>query len=130
MTLLSESEAAKATGLTRFAIRRHLKNGQLSANNGLIDNSELIRVFGPQLSNTEPVYGTSRHPESALLKYKLTEIENTLANERLLLDEVRQDRDFWCRQAGLEESGQTHRDHRAPGAKRPDAGLTSTASTF
>lgn len=102
MTLLSESEAAKATGLTRFAIRRHLKNGQLSANNGLIDNSELIRVFGPQLSDAEPVYGPSRHPESALLKYKLNEIENTLANERLLLEEVRQDRDFWCRQAGLE----------------------------
>lgn len=102
MTLLSESEAAKATGLTRFAIRRHLKNGQLSANNGLIDNSELIRVFGPQSSNAEPAYGTSPRPESALLRYKLNEIENTLSNERLLLNEVRQDRDFWCMQAGLE----------------------------
>ena len=46
MSKLNISQAARITGKSRTTIHRKLKNGTLSAQGGLIDTSDLIRVFG------------------------------------------------------------------------------------
>ncbi len=46
MALVSKSKAAKLASVSRTTIHRYVKNGKLSANNGEIETSELIRVFG------------------------------------------------------------------------------------
>ena len=98
MALVSKSKAAKLAGVSRTTIHRYVKNGKLSANNGEIETSELIRVFG-DISETpatpvQPV--TSEHdvtpPETAGLTSKVRDLENRLS-------EMKEDRDTWRDQA-------------------------------
>lgn len=56
MALLSISASARASGKDRNTIKRYLKDGRLSSSkdasgNTVIDPSELMRVFGPLVSD-------------------------------------------------------------------------------
>ena len=125
MALVSKSKAAKLASVSRTTIHRYVKNGKLSANNGEIETSELIRVFG-DISETpatpatpvQPV--TSEHdvtppvtpPETAGLTSKVRDLEN-------LLSEMKEDRDTWRDQAQSnqrlleDKSGQTSSQDKA-----------------
>ena len=122
MALVSKSKAAKLASVSRTTIHRYVKNGKLSANNGVIETSELIRVFG-DISETpatpvQPV--TSEHdvtppvtpPETAGLTSKVRDLEN-------LLSEMKEDRDTWRDQAQSnqrlleDKSGQTSSQDKA-----------------
>ena len=46
MAQVNISQASRLAGKSRTTIHRKLKNGELSINNGLIDSSDLLRVFG------------------------------------------------------------------------------------
>ena len=105
MTLLSESEAAAATGQSRFTIKKHIKSGRLIPNNALIDSEELARVFGIPVTPPDrlDLPKTVDHgSETAVLRYRIAELEHSLEQERQRLQEVREERDFWYQQAGSE----------------------------
>jgi len=53
MAQVNISQASRMTGKSRTTIHRKLKNGALSIQNGLIDTSDLIRVFGALVSESE-----------------------------------------------------------------------------
>jgi hypothetical protein len=62
MAKVNISQAAKLVGKSRTTVHRKLKAGELSISNGLVDTSELIRVFGQLISQSEqkgtPVHST------------------------------------------------------------------------
>lgn len=67
MAQVSISQAAKMAGISRTTMYRYIADGKVSKQNGKIDTSELIRVFG-DLSNkndtneTETLHDTIGRP--------------------------------------------------------------------
>ena len=53
MAQVNISQASRLTGKSRTTIHRKLNSGALSIQNGLVDTSELIRVFGALVSQSE-----------------------------------------------------------------------------
>lgn len=53
MAKVNISQAARLTGKSRTTIHRKLNSGELSIQSSLIDTSELIRVFGALVSESE-----------------------------------------------------------------------------
>ena len=53
MAKVNISQAARLTGKSRTTIHRKLNSGELSIQGGLIDTSDLIRVFGALVSESE-----------------------------------------------------------------------------
>ena len=54
MTYLNKTEASRQAGVARSTIQAHIKAGKLSAVDGQIETSELIRVYGELLPPSEP----------------------------------------------------------------------------
>jgi len=55
MALVNISQAARMAGKSRMTVHRRIKNGELSIQNGLIDTSELLRVFGELVTHDKNV---------------------------------------------------------------------------
>lgn len=107
-------EAAKATGMSKAAISRAIKNGTLSAEkqeNGSyrIDPAELHRVYPPvsqqrlQQQATETDDATKLNPalnaENRELRAKLESAEQRLRDRDEVIADLREDRDRWRAQA-------------------------------
>lgn len=97
MALVSKTEAAKLTGKSRTTIHSYVNKGKLSATDGKIETSELIRVFGElktesyaQPAQTKMLQsGRNLTPDQTA---RIRDLENQL-------DDVKQDRDSWRDQA-------------------------------
>tara|TARA_R110002167_G_scaffold319783_2_gene525576 strand:+ start:471 stop:971 length:501 start_codon:yes stop_codon:yes gene_type:complete len=91
MAEVTKSEAARLAGVTRQTIHRKVKAGTLSASGGMIDTSELIRVFG-SISDGE------LKPDAATqstLQARVDILESQLAVTREQLSDASTDRDEW-----------------------------------
>ena len=103
-------EAATATGMSKAALSKAIKQGRISAkrkegrNDGAfeIDPAELHRVYPPV--NTKPP--TSEHEqtqetvsENAQLKAKVDALGELLEQVKTERDDLRKDRDHWRQQA-------------------------------
>ena len=91
MAEVTKSEAARLAGVTRQTIHRKVKAGRLSASGGMIDTSELIRVFG-SISDGE------LKPDAATqstLQARVDILESQLAVTREQLSDASTDRDEW-----------------------------------
>jgi hypothetical protein len=107
MPKLTLNQAAKEAGKAKKTILEAIRAGKLSApkddeGHYQIDPAELFRVWPP--TTTEPVTETATHPtppetETTLLRQKseLLERENRLLGQAL--EDLREDRDHWRRQA-------------------------------
>ena len=86
MTILSVTEAAKATGMGKATIYRRLKDGTLTASKQPdgskgVDTAELIRVFGelkPQSSESINEIPLRRHEMFELLQRQVDSLEKQL----------------------------------------------------
>lgn len=107
-------QAAKATGKSKTTIQRAVKNGLISAEKGpngeyQIDPAELHRIF--PLKNSETVSrnsfwnDTGPPGNTAELAARIKGLEDLLAREREVLEQVRADRDAWKQQATALLSG-------------------------
>jgi len=116
---LNKYQAAKAAGISRTTLDRHIKEGKLSVSKdgtgkSVIDIAELERVY-----NGVDINGTSQHvsseqndtsndnktvqPELEILREYLDRLETDRERERCQLEgviaDLRQDRDHWRQQA-------------------------------
>jgi len=64
MTYLNKTEAARQADVARSTIQAHIKSGKLSAVNGQIDTSELLRVYGELLPPLPPRKKRSTTPNT------------------------------------------------------------------
>lgn len=99
--------SAKFIKVSRTTLYKKISQGELSKNsNGLIDTSELLRVFGEPssrdrehkekaLKRLEVDTGHSEH-EHALLLEKIKNLENLLRESRENLEEAKQEKE-WLR---------------------------------
>lgn len=99
--------SAKFIKVSRTTLYKKISQGELSKNsNGLIDTSELLRVFGEPskrdrehkektLKNLEVNIGHGEH-EHALLLEKIKNLENLLRESRENLEEAKQEKE-WLR---------------------------------
>lgn len=103
-------EAARATGMSKAAISRAIKNGTLSAEKQedgsfKIDPAELHRVYPPLTSkqatsrNDETVSNGNLNGELRELKTRLEAATQRLADKEAELADVREDRNQWRAQA-------------------------------
>lgn len=107
-------EAARATGMSKAAISRAIKNGTISAarqDNGSykIEPAELHRVYPPRPSplDGQPVSQSSaetelNHQNNALntvLQVKLEAVEERSRDKDAVIADLREDRDRWRAQA-------------------------------
>lgn len=116
----SISEAAKLTGKARSTLHRHIKDGKLSKEldadgQPVIDTAELVRVYGPLLSQdrrTDDAVGQQATPPSnsvlqarieALLEAQIEQLRKERAEQidqlRADLEDARKERDDWKMQA-------------------------------
>lgn len=116
----SITEAAKLTGKARSTLHRHLKEGKLSKEldadgQPVIDTAELVRVYGPLLSQdsrTDDAIGQQATvPENSVLQAKIEalleaqiaqlrkERDEQIEQLRADLDDARKERDNWKTQA-------------------------------
>ena len=102
MARLNVSHAAKAAGIARRTLQRHIEKGKVSYETGkhgrkLIDTAELIRVYGdlkaPVADGAVRQVGQAAHqtapdvtPEILLLRQQVTTLEKQL-------DETKRDKD-------------------------------------
>lgn len=106
--MLTLSESAKETGLSRTAIFKAIQSGRLSASkndNGhfLIDPAELFRVYKPvnKQVNIESVL-TSEQKGMAETAELMTQIlERERAQLMAQIEDLKTDRDHWRRQATM-----------------------------
>ena len=92
-------QAAKATGKQKSTILLAIKSGRLSANRDdlnqwQIDPAELHRVYEPIRSTDQP-----NTDQTALLNEKIRFLEQTVTRMEHTVDDLRNDRDHWRRQA-------------------------------
>ena len=107
-------EAAKATGMSKAAISRAIKNGTLSAakqDNGSykIDPAELHRVYPPVAEQRVAHEQAGRYDATGLngelnaenreLRAKLEAATQRLTDKDAVIDDLREDRDRWRTQA-------------------------------
>lgn len=102
MALVSKAKAAKLAGVSRTTIHRYINDGKLSASDGKVDTSELLRVFGSinapasEQSGTGVTVNTNEQhvtPEvQGGLQYKISLLETQI-------EDVRKDRDSWRNKA-------------------------------
>ena len=72
--LMNVSQASRATGKSRSTINRHLSKGLLSRDtDGLIDTSELIRVYGPLQTTSEAP--PARHTDTSKANAHVTALQ-------------------------------------------------------
>ena len=103
-------EAAKATGMSKAALSRAIKNGKLSAEkldggSFKIDPAELHRVYPPVATKhaLEQERATVSNPdlnaENRELKIKLEGALQRLTEHATQIEDLREDRDQWREQA-------------------------------
>ena len=102
--LVSKSEAARLAGVSRQTIHRKVSQGELSATDGMIDTSELIRVFG-EIRDADSVTDDASQPVTrpsrgnsnvqVQLQARVDSLETELAVTREQLRDTATDRDEW-----------------------------------
>jgi len=102
--LVDKSKAARMAGVSRQTIHRKIASGELSATDGQIDTSELIRVFG-DIKNPDDVSQDESQPVSkpsqrnsnvqVQLQARIDTLETELAVTREQLRDTVTDRDEW-----------------------------------
>jgi len=102
--LVSKSEAARLAGVSRQTIHRKVSQGELSATDGMIDTSELIRVFG-EIRDADSVTDDASQPVKrpsrgnsnvqVQLQARVDTLETELAVTREQLRDTATDRDEW-----------------------------------
>ena len=102
--LVSKSEAARLAGVSRQTIHRKVSQGELSATDGMIDTSELIRVFG-EIRDADSVTDDASQPVKrpsrgnsnvqVQLQARVDTLETQLAVTREQLRDTATDRDEW-----------------------------------
>ena len=107
-------EAAKATGMSKAAISRAIKNHTISAekqDNGSykIDPAELHRVYPAIVAqqeeqqvrqrSTSTLDATELNAENRELRAKLEAVTQRLSDKEAVIDDLREDRDRWRTQA-------------------------------
>ena len=112
--MLTLSEAAKETGLTKPAIFKSIKNGRLSASKDekgqwLIDPAELFRVYSPAVKKETAETQTGSLELLLQLKEMNVKLEVTekrlldkdaeIQNFRVQVDDLRSERERWRIQA-------------------------------
>ena len=95
MTVLTLTQAAKATGVARSTLYRAIRKGRISMvsqpNGGKgIDTTELMRVFGTVQDTTEQEQQSNTHQDAALLRVRIDALER---ENTLLRDEVQTSRE-------------------------------------
>ena len=112
-------ELQKQWGVARSTVYKHIKAGRLTRlDNGLIDVSEIIRVYGEPSANTprdskQSVIDTT---ETAILKEKIAFLESQLAQA--------EKREEWLR-GQVETAQETIKllEHKQPSAQPSKKGL-------
>lgn len=103
-------EAARATGMSKAAISRAIKNGTLSAErldsgSFKIEPAELHRVYPPVAAKQADAIGDatlsngSVNGEIRELRAKLEAATQRLSDKDTMIDDLREDRDHWRTQA-------------------------------
>lgn len=103
-------EAAKACGRSKATISKAIKNGKISAAkepNGRfsIDPAELHRVYPINVEETQErtpeatAVNTPLNPDYRVLQAKLEAAEMRLSDREAVIDDLREERDRWRRQA-------------------------------
>lgn len=106
---LSLSQAAKKAGKSKSTINRAIKSGKLSATRHddgtyTIAASELFRAFpfgtpsGSEWSDAQP-QRTPDEASTATADIRIAALEDALARERELNEDLKADRDHWRQQA-------------------------------
>ena len=98
--LVDKSKAARLAGVSRQTIHRKIASGELSATDGQIDTSELIRVFGSISEESDVSQPVSRPSQSnsnvqVQLQARIDTLETELAVTREQLRDTATDRDEW-----------------------------------
>ena len=102
--LVDKSKAARMVGVSRQTIHRKVSSGELSATDGMIDTSELIRVFGsikdPDTASSDESQPVTRPSQAASniqvqLQARVDTLETELAVTREQLRDTATDRDEW-----------------------------------
>ena len=116
---ISIQELQKQWGVARSTVYKHIKAGRITRlDNGLIDVSEVIRVYGEPSANTprdgkQSVIDTT---ETAILKEKIAFLESQLAQA--------EKREEWLR-GQVETAQETIKllEHKQPSAQPSKKGL-------
>jgi hypothetical protein len=100
LMLVDKSKAARLAGVSRQTIHRKIASGELSATDGQIDTSELIRVFGRIRDESDASQPVSRPSQSnsnvqVQLQARIDTLETELAVTREQLRDTATDRDEW-----------------------------------
>jgi hypothetical protein len=98
--LVDKSKAARLAGVSRQTIHRKIASGELSATDGQIDTSELIRVFGSISEESDASQAVSRPSQGnsnvqVQLQARIDTLETELAVTREQLRDTATDRDEW-----------------------------------
>ena len=108
MSKVSISEAARLTGKPRSTIHRHIKKGKLSVQKkregkSAIDVVELERVYGElqqvDMKQSGAIIQFASPNDTAVDREELATLRRETILLREQLDDIRQDRDHWRKQA-------------------------------
>jgi len=94
MTQVNITEAAKITGKSRTTLYRYIDQGKLTAVDGNIDTSELIRVFG-EIREQDSTASSERSKEQNVTPQTDPLLQQLLAEKDKRIAEVTKDRDHW-----------------------------------
>jgi len=94
MTQVNITEAAKLTGKSRTTLYRYIDQGKLTAVDGNIDTSELIRVFG-EIREQDSTASSERSKEHNVTPQTDPLLQQLLAEKDKRIEEVTKDRDHW-----------------------------------
>ena len=97
MALVSKSEASRLTGKSRATIHRHIKDGKLSEQDGQLDTSELIRVYGefPAPKQSSSATGSDSASSVAMSQREAEQYTKQISQLERQVEDLRQDRDNW-----------------------------------
>lgn len=102
MALVSKAKAAKLAGVSRTTIHRYINDGKLSASDGKVDTSELLRVFGSINAPASEQSGTGVTLNTNE-QHVTPEVQGVLHSQISMLEgqiqDLRQDRDNWRNKA-------------------------------
>lgn len=131
MSGLTLSQAAKALGKSKSTLNRAIKTGRLTATRNedgtfSIDPSELYRAFPEPAQNAHHSSSLERartpvpdelHSRISLLEQLLEKERDTVAREREIAADLKEDRDRWRQQATSLLADQSQEPAPAPLAK-------------
>ena len=119
-------ELQKQWGVARSTVYKHIKAGRLTRlDNGLIDVSEIIRVYGEPSANTprdgkKSVIDTN---ETAILKEKIAFLEAQLVKAEEREERLRESEEWLKRQVETAQETIKLLEHKQPSAQPSKKGL-------